>query len=56
MSPIDASNLDNIGEVAYILYSSDKQVGKIHFKLGDRVRVKSYRSIFTKGYKRRWRK
>jgi len=41
MSPVEALNLDNLGQFAYNLYSSDKQVDGAHFKLSDRVHVSS---------------
>ena len=57
MTPFEATNPKNSSLVFNNLYGNIEPIKcKSKFKVGDRVRIYSYKSIFDKGYKANWTK
>ena len=57
MSPFEASDPQNKDKVLNNLYSDIKPTkSKPKFKVGDRVRIQKYKTIFEKGYTPKWTK
>ena len=44
----------NITSDSYVEYSEDFNEGEPRFRVGDRVRISKYKSIFAKGYTQNW--
>ena len=44
----------NITSDSYVEYSEDVNEGEPRFKVGHRVRISKYKSIFAKGYTQNW--
>jgi hypothetical protein len=55
MTPLQATNPENVELVLLNTFRTDKpNLDKAKFKVGDRVRIYSYKTKFDKGYKHNW--